>query len=153
MTAATPPRSAVAAESGMVGDLLAMTERLVELVSISTSAANGRRIDAIKATMPEVTALARGYEAKVRQLAAAGPLPIADRHRIAAATARLREVLVPYERRLRAAVETQRRLIGCIAKAASAATTSASPYSRSGSAAAASARRAMAAPVAVNRAL
>jgi len=56
-------------------------------------------------------------------------------------------------RQLRAAVGAERRLIGCVAEAARAATVAAAPYSRTGGAAVPAARRSTAAPIAVCRTL
>ncbi len=145
--------TAPAAIDDAVANILDLSAQLVTSADGSIAALRDHNRDALAAAAREVTALAKGYEANVRSLAAAGSLTEADRSKLAASASALRAALAPHERRLAAAVETERRLIACIAEAAREAAANAAPYGRNGAVATSAARRSTAAPVTLCRTL
>jgi hypothetical protein len=144
---------APAAIEDAIANVVRLSAQLTASAEHSIAALRDRDRNGLAAAAQEATALAKSYEANVRALAAAGPLPEADRAKLAASASALRAALAPHERRLAAAVQAERRLIACVAEAAREAAASAAPYGRDGAAGTAAGRRSSAAPVALCRSL
>ncbi len=121
-TDAAPGPKATAAE------VLAAAERLADLLAVTGP--HGRQGEESEVSIGSIAPAARSYEIALRRLDPA-TLTADLRRRLMSAGERLQAQAAEHERRLRAKVEAQRRLIACVGEAVAAAA-GAGTYSRRG---------------------
>jgi hypothetical protein len=136
-----------------LAEMDALIARLIDRAKASEAALDSGDTARLKAAAAELALLARGYEAKVKAISAAGAMAAAERQALARLARHAHVALAPHERRLRAAVAAQRQWLGCVAEAAQAAAGASAPYRPDGGRTGKSGRRQAIAPVAICRTL